>query len=266
MTAALTAGASIVLPGFYADVAPKAATPSSPAVGELVAVVTRLHAGAWYVYADGRLISVEDGHLASGWVEQRLTVEGVERVHAEVLATGLFDADRSPGPVVADQVPFPTLQVRDSGGRLLTARLDRLDRGPNLEVDQLVRYFWALDSSLPEDMWLDRQGKSYVSSRYEFCVARMSKTSTHDALPDPSMALTLLPPGPAAMLAGRPTAPQPWTGGPTSCFEVTRDEAQSLADELGRTGAIAVTSPEPMIVSFSITPLLPHGTPAAWGG
>ena len=41
-------------------VPPPGAVLSSPETGELVAAVSKIHDGAWYLYADGRLISIDD--------------------------------------------------------------------------------------------------------------------------------------------------------------------------------------------------------------
>ena len=60
--------------------------------------MARIHAGAWYLYADGRLIWIVDYPPSPdfSFVEQRLTPEGVERVRSEFLSTGLFDPPSRP--------------------------------------------------------------------------------------------------------------------------------------------------------------------------
>jgi hypothetical protein len=77
---------------------PVGATPSAPETGELViaAYVFSAEVGRTNVwaYSDGRLISRPQGKGPSGWVEQRLTADGVERLRSEITSTGLFGNDR----------------------------------------------------------------------------------------------------------------------------------------------------------------------------
>jgi hypothetical protein len=119
---------------------------------------------------------------------------------------------------------------------------------------------------LLSNLWADRQRKEYVPSTYLFCVSRSSPESTHHALPDPSNALTLLHAGYSTLIGSRqPTQLEGIFAG--TCFDVTRVEAGTLADEILRSGwTFDVTQPIPMTISLSIWPLLPHGVPAIWGG
>ena len=209
------------------------------------------------MYADGRLISTgDDGH----WIERRLTPEGVERVRSEFLSTGLFDPDqptRSYPP--SDPPPF-CVCVRD-GARLLSAR-----RPAMAWPSRLIYYLGRLDSSLPQDLWADREIKGYVPSKYALCVSRMSTQSSQQAVPY-HQALALIPARAAERIGNRlPTRGSEATGDAT-CFELTTEEARALADEFDPSGwRFEVTEPVSMTISVGLWALLPHGSPAAFSG
>jgi hypothetical protein len=96
----------------FVGLPPEGATPSAPESGELVASLwshIRLDpvwgTGELFLYADGRVIwTRRDGRSlgeganehSTGFLEQRLTPEGIELVRSEILATGLFDSDSPP--------------------------------------------------------------------------------------------------------------------------------------------------------------------------
>jgi hypothetical protein len=69
---------------------PTQSTPTLPEAGDVVLTISHDYVGdAWSttsLVADGRLTSPSD----TGWQVRVLAPEGVERVRAEVLATGLF--------------------------------------------------------------------------------------------------------------------------------------------------------------------------------
>ena len=75
--------------------APEGATPSTPGRGELVVRHWWGVARGSYVYADGRLIWYCDTatRRSTGYLEQRLTPEGVELVRSDVVSSGLFVED-----------------------------------------------------------------------------------------------------------------------------------------------------------------------------
>jgi hypothetical protein len=81
--------------------------PSTPPVGELVASIAHpsFEDGVYLLYADGRLITwarqagVGQAGVGGGFVEQRLTPEGVERVRSEFIASGQFAPNPPPGTV-----------------------------------------------------------------------------------------------------------------------------------------------------------------------
>jgi hypothetical protein len=113
---------------------PAGATPSAPETGELVIwyggrPLSPVHQ-VW-VYADGRVIwrdeagpvGVADaaGEIRTGFLEQRLNPEGVELLRSELIATGLFDHDRSLGGSnewSGQTRGWGSMQVRN-GGRLV---------------------------------------------------------------------------------------------------------------------------------------------------
>ena len=144
---------------------PEGAVPSSPQAGELVATVARIHDSAWYLYADGRLISTGGGD----WIERHLTPEGVEQVRSQFLSSGLFDPDQAFSEVPPAHVaPFWCACVRD-GGRLLSAAPLPENQFEALEssraVGRLIDYFKQLVSSASSDSWVDSQGKEFVASK-----------------------------------------------------------------------------------------------------
>jgi hypothetical protein len=151
-----------VLDRGFVGLPPVGAAPSAPESGELVlrwsggsATHARPHwrgfvdapfAGAW-VYADGRMIWQRDGQLpeganelTSGYLEQRLTPEGVELLRSEVV--GLLDRSRALLETVpADDDPRPG----PFGGLALFVPLDYPSHHGSAEVrdgDRLVRLQW----------------------------------------------------------------------------------------------------------------------------
>jgi len=200
---------------------PVGATPSAPESGELVlrwwgasATHRRQHwrgglapyVGAW-VYADGRMIWWRDGQvpagangLTSGYLEQRLTPEGLELLRSEVV--GLLDHTRALlEPVPADPDPSPgpygglTLFVPEDYGsnwgevwvpdgerfvRLQWRHIDAMG-GPSFEgtiatpkqLSALRRVDALLTdptSVLPPSAWAVREVRAYVPSHYAVCI------------------------------------------------------------------------------------------------
>ena len=170
----------------------------------------------WYLYADGRLISSRLVPDSPGFVEQRLTPAGVERVRSEFLSTGLFDSDKPTTEVAtADEVTASCGTVWNGGlcvrerGRLLSAELyTPLRSGTEVvefetQLGRLIDSLEQLDSSLPQDLWVDRQTKPYRPGKYGVCISRTGSDSTQEALPDPSELVALLPRTAAELLGGR---------------------------------------------------------------
>jgi len=208
----------LVLDRGFIGLPPEGATPSAPENGELVAgfiyrsaTLKTLNAElpqlrrVW-VYADGRVIwyrgeenvALSGNPLEQGFLERRLTPEGVELFRSELLATGLFDDDRD-------------LVVRGKGNGFFLGGAEARDG------DRLVRVTWVndynvipgtqdevttatadqvtalrrldylaadLDAWLPASAWEARKTRAYVASRYAFC-----SDSALTRLPEPVQAL-----------------------------------------------------------------------------
>ena len=98
-TAVTTAGWAIVREVVHDEslvsLPPVGATPSAPESGELViqywidpdGIKGGFAGGQGWVYADGRLITLRN----NGFLEQRLTPEGVELLRSAIVSTGRFD-------------------------------------------------------------------------------------------------------------------------------------------------------------------------------
>lgn len=253
--------------------------PSTPHIGELVASVTNFDgSAAYYLYADGRLIWwSEQAGVGGGFVEQRLTPEGIERVRSEFLAAALFDPNSPPGNVADCEA---VACVRGHDGRLLTARETAT------ESARLVSYLRTLDASLPETEWAAPRIRTYVPARIAVCLQTFVNVPDR-VVPVPLDLSILVPAFPARAaellggrerIGGRPN-PDP------ACFEVTLDEARTLADEfLSPAGggshqysglvirsplldAIQPDTPEGIVAYIRFNTLLPHAaSAAAFGG
>lgn len=207
----------------FVGLPPLGATPSTPESGELVlrwvgrsATHAQARRGysaapivrAW-VYADGRIIWSEESSLSSrtipeganeftsGYLEQRLTPEGVELLRSA--AADLFDRSRALLRAVPADDPWPEAL----GGPILIVPFEHGSTWGVLEVasgDQLVRLWWgdpgrgeywggttatpeqlsalsridALltdpESVLPSSAWAVRKIRAYVPSHYEVCI------------------------------------------------------------------------------------------------
>jgi len=244
---------------------PAGAVQSSPETGELVAAIVKSDDGAWYLYSDGRLISIDHRGSPPGWMEQRLTPAGVERVRSEFLASGLFDLSDQPNvlpPAVED--PFFGPRVRD-GGRLLVAK-----EGADAKTDAapcgtrhawgtpcyLVAYLRDLELSVPRDEWAVRDLTRYVPANYTACFTPVRPVLLLPAswplpvvifgprLPAPVPMIPLGPPPDVRTVLGQmPTPVFELLGGreptrdlertpATSCFDLTSAETRVVAGSL----------------------------------
>jgi hypothetical protein len=205
---------------------PVGATPSGPESGELVlrwlgrsATHARPH---WreegdvlrplfrvWVYADGRIIWSEESsqssrtvpeganELTTGYLEQRLTPEGVELLRSEVI--GLLEGSGIPLETVPtdDEPRRFGVEVRD-GDRLVRANWDIAIATP--EQRAALRRVDALltdtASVLPPSAWAVREVRAYVPSHYQVCM---------DTSPpkDVSQLLALLPVQATDVLRGK---------------------------------------------------------------
>jgi hypothetical protein len=176
-----------------------------------------------WVYADGRLISLREAnipqganHLLTGFLEQRLTPEGVELLRSEIVAKGLLGPDQH--ALDSEPVPFG-IQIKVRNGN----RLVRVDRAR--DVKRLVARLADPASWLPASAWDDREIRAYVPSRYVVCYGN------GEWPPQPierSRILTLLPAPAAELLRARDSREE----GHTYCSDFTTEEARALAKAL----------------------------------
>jgi hypothetical protein len=179
-TAATTAGWAIVhevvLHKGFVGLPPVGATPSEPERGELVIQywfdtedIEPADGGRGWVYADGRLITLREksnlpeaaNRWSSGFLEQRLTPEGVELLRSETVSTGLFEHHQPPG---RKSSPHNVIQVR-IGDRLVRAQAK--GAAASDEFPKRLRERLADPASwLPASAWEDQQIRAYVASKY----------------------------------------------------------------------------------------------------
>jgi hypothetical protein len=211
-------------PGFDALMRSQGQAPSTPKRGELVA--SAWHGGdlgAYYLYADGRLIWLDDVTDTPGWVEQRLTSEAVERIRTEFLSSGLFEARRE----VTNCNVLPVLCVRDDG-RLFGRSVVPVTP----EEQSLVDHLRALPLSVLSTDSADQQIKEYVPAKYAVCFEAALPRGPLTVPPDPSVALKALPARAARLLRGHRVTRQIMGGPGTSCFEVSTGSARVVATEV----------------------------------
>jgi hypothetical protein len=255
---------------------PRGAKPSTPESGELV-----LSFSGWptptgflhrvWIYADGRVIWLRHGDLPeganrhlTGFLERRLTPEGVELFRSDVMSMGLLD-DRSGGG--SDAVPwYIDAEVRSDGG------LVRLERAS--DVGGLIARFVDPASWLPAGAWEDRETRAYVPSRHAVC----SETTPSGPI-DPALLSTVLPASIEGSLRVQELDQLPDELASAhslilSCSSVTTEEARAISEALEgagfeRDGAEAhrltyrSSAPQENGSSVSIwfEPYLPHGEP-----
>ena len=266
---------------------PEGATPSAPKHGELVLGLGFGHtsgdAGRFslHLYADGRLIWQRLGgdptsNLAStGFVEQRLTPEGVELVRAEVLSTGLFDHDRA--FVGAHGLHYGGIEVR-AGDRLVQLAwgdagfeegIGSVATTPTPEqvrtLEQLDARLEDLASWLPASAWEDPELRAYVPSRYSVCYGWLEEPLGRPGVLDllPALAGDLL-----RTLDTTQSYPNGFRGSRSYwCSVVTTEQARELAGILDA-GAFKADSYGPTyettpvqardLVHIDFGPVLPH--------
>jgi len=267
----------------FLGLAPEGATPSLPESGELVLHYggrSASHAKAQatplvelWVYADGRMIwSEESGHSSkpppeganefiSGYLEQRLTPEGIELMRSQV--ADLIDGARaavetlptdyglgSPsddrlelfiaGPLGSDLL-WGAVQIREddhllglswSSALFAPAHIRRARgvHGPTATREQVVDLL-RIDalltdraSVLPPSAWAVRKIRAYVPSHYATCLESYSPTM------DRSQLLSLLPRGAADVLRDKSARRE--YGGAENCSKLTIQEAREVASAL----------------------------------
>jgi hypothetical protein len=257
---------AFILDQGFVGLPPEGATPSTPDDGELVLRWlgrSETHARGRFakplvqtwVYADGRVIwSEESGHssrpvpegankLATGYLEQRLTSEGVELLRSEVL--GLLEGSGIPLETIpTDDEPrgYPLVDVRD-GDRLLRATWEGTAIAPPEQRAALLRIDALLTdtaSALPSSAWAVREIRAYVPSHYAVCIETNPPK-------DESQLLSLLPTRAADLLRDKSRTrldgdveASPKGGGPVEvqgrwvryCSRLATEEARELAERL----------------------------------
>jgi hypothetical protein len=252
---------------------PLGATPSNPEAGELVLFYWGPVPGdsgksRFWVYADGRMISLREANrreganpFSTGYLEQRLTPDGVELLRSEIISIGLigddnvaFGNDAIPRGTTEPVPSYSTLQVREGDQLHDVSRVGDLDR--------LVARLTDPASWLPGRAWNVREIRAYVPSRFAVCFA--------GPLPpiEPSRLFTLLPESAQGLLRARDFAPGAF--GP--CTDLTTEEARVLREALDAAGleqfeGIRIA---PYVLSYRLKipgpiraivfePYLPHG-------
>jgi hypothetical protein len=253
---------------------PEGAVTSTPERGELVLAFWTSPTRMW-VYADGRVIWMKHANRnfganerSTGYLEQRLTPEGVELMRSEVISTGLFDQDIEHRIRVAGDDVGGVIEVRNG------ERLVRIEYSPGgitgLQPEQdaaLVTLHGRLAdpaSWLPASAWEDPEIRAYVPAAFALCFDWGRDRIGTDQLLD-------LLPGPAGDLLRTKHLTSEFG---VHCYEVTTEEARALADVFDEAGyrdsdpnidpyvlAYSVSAPDPINddILFSFEPVLPHG-------
>jgi hypothetical protein len=276
---ALAVRAYIVDKGFI-GLPPQGATPSTPESGELEIFYWigdpegNLGRSRAWVYTDGRLLWLRGGadlnliaganRFSSGFLEQRLTPEGVELLRSEILSAGEFGLEPLHDPFPCPegeslvryscatpeaplgseplQVPYwVTIDVHNVGHLVSVDRASDLER---LEARLTDPVSW-----LPASAWADRETRAYVPSRFAVCYG----TSPPTRATEPSRILSLLPAAAADMLRGEDRTPfhgsylaAPGDIRPLTdyCSDMTIDEARPLARALEDAGPTKKADPD----------------------
>ncbi|HEU5065058.1 MAG TPA: hypothetical protein VFT86_04115 [Gaiellaceae bacterium] len=259
----------LILDRGFIGLPPVGATPSAPESGELVlrwrgrsavhsfTIPNRGLAMPFvnvFVYADGRVIWHREGHvpeganeLTSGYLEQRLTSDGVDLLRSELVATGLFDRNlKLVLPRMTEDTPVPRTEIGEPvscweadvrrGDRLVRLRCVPSYASPSLRGNVTPEQLSALPrvdalltdtaSALPPSAWAVRKVRAFVPSHFAVCLA------TSPPLTDaPRRILSLLPARAEELLRDRS-----WTGYKVSgrtvayCSKVATDDAREIAN------------------------------------
>jgi hypothetical protein len=184
----------------FVTLPPEGATPSGRATSNLVISVDGWIGGPLYrawIFEDGRMIWFKRASLSygandevTGYLEQRLTMQGVVRFRDEVLATGLFDHDLA--LLTRGTTRSGTVRVRN-GDRVVTLTWDGVDvpgtkpavpaptgaipatASQDAAIRQLEVLFTHPEPSwIPANSWADPAVRPYVASRYAYCATGLS--------------------------------------------------------------------------------------------
>ena len=274
-TAVTTAGWAIVrevvLHKGFVGLPPVGATPSAPESGELVIQysfdqedIEPKGGGRGWVYADGRLITLHEksdlpeaaNRWSSGFLEQRLTPEGVELLRSEIVATGLFEHHQPAGRWSS---PHNVIQVR-IGDRLIRAQAK--GAAASDEFPKRLRERLADPASwLPASAWEDKQIRAYVASRYAIYHGGQFQTIKRSRL------LPLLPAPAADLLRAQEAVPlHGFNPKPVTRYvsDLTTEEARALARALDDAGLREKTPQAALEYLFEI-PGTSVDLPPPWG-
>jgi hypothetical protein len=245
-----TASASGTVRDFFLDrgfigLPPEGATPSNPENAELVLLYWGPVQGdsgksRFWVYADGRLISLREANRpeganprSTGYLEQRLTPDGVELLRSEIISTGLI-GDEDDGSADDDFAIGSEPVARDTTKPLQEWRMIDVREGDRLlrvsrvrDLERLVALVTDPASSLPADAWEVRESRAYVPSRYAVCFLDTAVPPV-----EPSRFLPLLPEPAQDLLRSREFASDAF--GP--CTDLTTEEARALREALTTAG------------------------------
>lgn len=228
----------VVLHKSFIGLPPVGATRSAPESGELVIQYWANIQGRGWLYADGRLITLRN----SGFLEQRLTPEGVELLRSEIVSTAVLAPDnRLYGYLHSAPMPPPRgcrpsyfhacermppfhapMQVRNGD------RLFYVEHVSNPE--RLAERLADPASWLPASAWKDRQIRAYVASRYA-----ISHFAQPQAL-ERSRVLSLLPAAAEDLLRAKDAVTEQWNPSPHYVSDLTTEEARALAQALDDAG------------------------------
>lgn len=300
--AAVGAVRYFVLDKGFIGLPPVGATPSSSEPAELEIFFRVGHpklgrSRAW-VYADGRLIWLREradipeaaNPLSTGFLEQRLTPEGVDRLRSEIASAGDFGSPNELAPP-PDKPPCPS-GVSPSEGNCQPATpepapdapitvpwhtpIDVAGLGTLVHVDHardLTRLQTRLSdpgSWLAASAWADQDIRAYVASEYAVCYSGWPPDQPVEPSP-------LLPSAVRDLLDDASLRQGPLFGGPGNfrpsyeyCADRTTDEARAIAvalDDAGfqRQGAyrlnyrLEAPGSNPSEAEVWFEPYLPHG-------
>jgi hypothetical protein len=249
---------ALILDEGFIGVPPDGAIPSTPESGELVLSYAGRPAATegnmfWaFLYADGRLIWGREGPLehlqgTTGFLEQRLTPEGVELLLSAAISTGLFDH----GLFVDDANLLYPDRFRDGwsgpsvriGNRLVA--VEGWFGGPTPELESALERLGARlvdpGSWLPASAWEDREIKGYVPSRYKVCMGGGPEYADASQFLELSEVLTGLPAAAADLLREAEWTVDESTyadGRPINgyCSDIATEKARAIAKALDDAG------------------------------
>jgi hypothetical protein len=263
---------------------PVGATPSAPESAELVLSFfgrSTTLGGTFeeaYVYADGRVIWQREGgaptganDVTSGFLERRLTSDGVKLLRSEVISTGLFGRDLT---LISEHDFGGRIQARNDGRLVRVRWINRAlrlknDPGTTATPEQehaLARLDALLSdpaASLPPRAWHDGKVRAYVAPTYAVCWGAWEHWI------EPSGALALLPASVQNLFRSRGIDRGPF--GAEDCSTFPTKEARALAEALDDAGLERVDGAYRLAYRFEargtngglihiyFEPRLPHG-------